>query len=428
MFDIVLCALTNLVRMYLIYRFVITFLGKSENVNQKKEIFIFAVFYITNTVLFLQFHTIWINVISNLIGIGAVVWLHSKSWKALIFVTSSIYLINVGCDVVGTALFVNYKDGVIHSQVYAAIAVFLIFICELITEKIITIHENSERIRNFSLIGIPLGSIVLVCLLTYSDTCTNIGVAIVSMSLLIINFYMFYLYNQLLHSVSEEYETEMLRQKVQIYSNQMDVILQSEERIKIIKHDMKHHLNELKCLANEHKSVELLQYIEQMELAIKNPNEIVSSGNFEIDGVLNYMLHKAREELIEVDVKVKLPEKIKHSFDINILLGNLMENAIEAAKQTEKKYLSLMVALSKGVLKIVVKNSFQPYGVIIEEQLHGQKRYLTTKAEKNEHGIGLQSVRKIVEEYNGTIEIEQENDIFCVKLIMYMYMVKNEDN
>lgn len=426
MFDVIVCAFTNLVRMYLIYRFVITFLEKNEKVDRKKEILIFGLFYVTNTVLFLRFHMIWVNVLSNLFGIGAIVRLYSKSWKLLFFVTSSIYIINGGCDVVGTALFINYKDGVVHSQVYAVISVILIFVCELITERIIKNCENPERINNISFVPIPIGSVTLICFLTYSGMCTNVGVAIVSISLLIFNFYMFYLYNQLLHSVSEKYETEMLRQKVQIYSNQMNVILESEEIVRTIKHDMKHHLNELKCLSNEGKPAELLQYIERMETAIQNPNEIVSSGNFEIDGVLNYMLRKAREELIDVDVKVILPEKVKHSFEINVLLGNLMENAIEASKQTDTKYLKLMVTLSKGVLKIIIKNSYLPSGIIRKKRNDGTEDYFTTKEEEKKHGIGLQSVRKIVEENNGTIEIEEVDNLFCVKLMMYMNMDNNE--
>ena len=68
----------------------------------------------------------------------------------------------------------------------------------------------------------------------------------------------------------------------------------------------------------------------------------------EIDSVLNYMLQKAREELETVIVKVMLPEKLKHAFDINVMIGNLLENAIEAARQTEQKYLNVNIALKKG--------------------------------------------------------------------------------
>lgn len=420
MLDIILCASTNLIRMYVIYRFVITFLGKCEETGRKKEILFFAAFYITNTLLFLQYHTVWINVLSNLLGIGAIIWLHSKSWKTIFFVTGSIYVINMGCDVVGTALFVNYKDGVVHSQVYAAITVFLIFICEIITERIITNRENAEKIRNFAFIVVPILSVALVCFLTYSNMCTNVGVAIVSIILLIINLYMFYLYNLMLHSIFKEYEAETLKQKIQVYSNQMELILQNEKIVRSLKHDMRHHLYGLKCLSNEGKTNELNEYIERMEQEIQNPNEIVSSGNFEIDGVLNYLLRIAREELIDVDAKIILPENMKHSFDINVLLGNLVENAIEAAKQTEEKILSLNLNFNKGVLKIVVKNSFVSTSLISEEQKDGNIKYVTTKKDKQEHGIGLQSVRKIVDKYNGAMEIERENEMFCVKVVMYL--------
>lgn len=424
MFDIIVCALTNLFRMYLINRFIVVFLGKLEK-GRIREFLVYTCFYLVNTALFLQFHTAWINVLCNLVGIGIIVWLHTKSAKTIIFVTCSIYLIHAGCDVIGTQMFIKYKDGEVHSQVYAAVAVFLIFVCELITEKIITNRRRPEEAQNFPLIFVPLCSIAVICFLTCFNACSNTGMAIVSIGLLIVNFFMLYLYNILLYSISQKYETEMLKTQVQVYANQLEVILQGEERIKALRHDMKHHLNELMLLANKHDVPEIQGYIDQMGEAIQNPSEMIASGNMEIDSVLNYMLQRAREVLETVIVKVMLPEEVKHSFDINVLLGNLLENAIEAAKQTDKKYLNVNITLKKGVMKIKIENSFHVSNIIQKEQQGKGKVFLTTKPFKEQHGIGLKNVEKIVEKYNGTMELLPRDDLFCVNLILYMSITEN---
>ncbi len=70
--------------------------------------------------------------------------------------------------------------------------------------------------------------------------------------------------------------------------------------------------------------------------------------------------------------KISLPEEIRPSFDINVLPGNLPENAIDAARQTEKKYLSVHIALNKGVMKIKIDNSFSPSD--IRQEKRGNRR------------------------------------------------------
>lgn len=356
MFDFVICSLTNFFRIVLIDRFVSIFLGENENNKISKKL-VCICFFIINTALYWTFHTAWINIFSNLIGICAIVRVYTKSVKTNIFVTCSIYLINCGCDVAVYSLFTNYQDGKTKNEVYAVIVLFLILICEFLTEKLITI--------------------------------------------------------------SQKYETEMLEQKAQVYANQLNVIRQSEEKIKALRHDMKHHMNEIRLLANRYHAEEIEEYIDCMEKYIQNPNEIVSSGNMEIDSVLNYMLQKARDELENVTVKVMLPEKMKHAFDINVLIGNLLENAIEAAVQTEQKYLKVDIALKKGVLKIRIENSFLPE-MIKKREAQGRAFFLSTKKEKEQHGFGLRSVERIVKAYNGTMEVTPQNDIFCVNLILYM--------
>lgn len=424
MLDFILCASTNFFRIFLIDRFAAVFLGKDEG-KKNRRILVCAGFFIINTALFWVFHIAWINTVCNLIGIGAIVRLYTKSVKTNLFVTCSIYMINCGCDV---AVFLSavddYRDGEVNSQVYAVISFFLILVCELLAEKIITIHKNVETTQNFPLMLVPICSIAVILILMYSGACAARGVAIVSFGLLVINFLMLYLYNLLLRSISQKYETEMLQQKIQIYANQLNLISQSEEKVKTLRHDMKHHMNELKLLANRHNVTEIQEYIDHMEDYIQNPNEIVASGNMEIDSVLNYMLQKAREELKTVIVKVMLPEKMKHTFDINVMIGNLLENAIEAARRTEQKYLNVNIALKKGVLKIRIENSFLPAGLEREER-QGSDRFLTTKKANGQHGIGLNSVRKIVEIYNGIMEVTPKNELFCVNLVLYMSKAEN---
>lgn len=220
---------------------------------------------------------------------------------------------------------------------------------------------------------------------------------------------------------NQKYEATMLKNQVQIYANQLNVIMQNEKKVKSLRHDMKHHMNELKLLANKHHVQEIQNYIDCMEDFICNPNELVSSGNVEIDSVLNYMLRKAKEELETVESKVILPEEIKHSFDINVLIGNLLENAIEAARETEKKYLSVYIALKKGVLILRVDNSFAAENA---GEKTGSKALMSAK-KKEHHGIGLMNVRKIVELYNGRMDIEKNGDIFSVKIFLYMSKSQN---
>lgn len=443
MLDFAVCAWTNLFRIVLVDRFAAIFLGEafsekvfSKNIFPKKKetgeegigkkgswikrkLVVCAVFFVINTALFWEFHTAWLNILSNLIGIGAIVRLYTKSVKTNVFVASSIYLINCGCDVAVYSLFTEYRDGNSYNQAYAVIVLFLILICEFLTERLITIRRNAELAGNFPLILVPLCSIAVICFLIYSGTGAGRETAIVSLGLLVINFLMLYLYNLLLRSLSQKYETAMLEQKVRVYAGELEIIRESEEKIKALRHDLKHHMNEIKLLANRANVPEIQEYIDRMEEYIRNPDEIVSSGNMEIDSVLNYMLQKAREKLETVTVRVMLPEKMKHDFDVNVLLGNLLENAIEAAVQTEQKYLKVDIALKRGVLKIGIENSFPPGELEVGER-RGNRVFLTSKKAEGQHGIGLESVRRIVEAYDGTMEAGPRDGLFCANLILYM--------
>lgn len=413
MLEFILCTSTNLFRIYLIHNFIHIFVKENKH-NFVKEIFAYGSFFVINTCLYMLFHTAWLNLLCNLIGITLLVFLYTKSLKTILFVSSSICAINAACDVFSVLVFSSYEEGRGINQFCSVIMVFLVLICELVTEKIINYRDNSSEVQNLPLMLVPLCSIFMILFIFYTKNVTDMVNIIVNIGLLVINFLVFYLYNLLHKSFVNKYENEVLKQKVSLYSNQIDVIMQSEEKVKTMRHDMKHHINELKILANRNEITSIKEYLNSLEEYMQNPKEFVSSENFEIDSILNYMLQKAKEKSINVHSKIQLPEGISHSFDLVIILGNLLDNAIEAAEKSKNKIINVTILLQKNILKIKIENSFQDNNL---DNIHFSS---TKKDKKEQHGIGLNSVRKIVEKYNGIMNIETSDHTFCVCLFLYM--------
>lgn len=428
MTNAVICGLTNLFRVYLISRFIKVFLGDEDDANGEFgrddnrcliRALAYVCFFLVNTAAYLIFHMALVNFLCNMVGIVLIVSTYTKSVKINLFVTGSVYLIHMGCDTISTFLFVNYRDGDGFNQFFEVITVFLILICELLTERIVGTGHHKENVRDLSLSLVPLCSIGMFCAMVYTGSVTEKGIIIASVGLILINFFVYYLYHILSNMFLMEFENRMLRQRVQDYAGRMDALLQDEEKVKALRHDMKHHLNELKILAARKENSAIEEYIDDMGAFLANPDETVSSGNAEIDSLLNYMLRRARQELAVVNADVRLPGEVGHAFDINVILGNLLENAIDAAAQTEEKRLDFRMELAQGFLRLQIENSYD--GKVKQDG----GRLLTTKADQGPHGIGLENVRKIVGKYDGKMEIHPGGDRFCVLLILYMPEMKD---
>lgn len=91
----------------------------------------------------------------------------------------------------------------------------------------------------------------------------TIILASVSAGILFINMLIFYLYNALMDIYIKLEENVIFERKLESYANQLDVLMQSEEKISALRHDMKHHLNELLIMAkrNEDNNHEITDYI-----------------------------------------------------------------------------------------------------------------------------------------------------------------------
>ena len=224
----------------------------------------------------------------------------------------------------------------------------------------------------------------------------------------------FYLYDVLVSAYRKLEEQSLMEKQMLIYSHQLDVLMQSEEKVKALRHDMKNHLGELALMAGNQNNEEIRKYIQDMGEYMQNQSELVGCGNKNLDSLLNYLLGQAKKKLNHVEYEVRVPSDLCISaFDLNVILGNLTENAIEAAEQTEDKWMSVNIYYEKGMFSMEIKNSFQ-HELAVEKN-----KLLSTKEEKG-HGIGLANVRKIVEKYQGFMDVSNTNQIFTVRVMLYL--------
>ena len=162
-----------------------------------------------------------------------------------------------------------------------------------------------------------------------------------------------------------------------------------------------------------------MDYIQNMQAFIENKREYSNSGNKEVDSILNYMLNRAQEILDKVEYKISIPKELGiRLFDLNVIFGNLLENAIQAASESKDKWMTILVKYEKGMLFIDIQNSYD------NNVIKAGKDYLTTKMEVGKHGIGLQNVKRVVKNYHGNIEILDKDNIFHIKIMLYTLLMK----
>ena len=117
-----------------------------------------------------------------------------------------------------------------------------------------------------------------------------------------------------------------------------------------------------------------------------------------MDALVNYKYLLAVQKNIEMQVEICIPEELNvDTADLCIILGNLLDNAIEAAEKCEKeKRIRLKILYGNRNIRIEIANTF-------DGEIHRMENgmYMTSKKDAKRHGIGLQSVQKSIDKYKG---------------------------
>lgn len=97
-----------------------------------------------------------------------------------------------------------------------------------------------------------------------------------------------------------------------------------------------------------------------------------------------------------------------------MILANLLDNAIEAASRVVvNREISVKIEEVAYGMVLVIRNTF------CGELLHADGDLITTKENKEDHGLGFENVKYAVSKYNGIIQRRSGENIFQVSVVLY---------
>ena len=203
------------------------------------------------------------------------------------------------------------------------------------------------------------------------------------------------------------------------YISYYETLLSLQNEKNRLIHDMKYQHMQVIQMLDEKKYDECREYLFKISDVLEKKEYTQYTGNPYIDFILNYKNSETSKKGIKFDINADFIGRLEvfEQQDINIIFGNLLDNAIEATEVLEEseRWIDVELARVNQMLLITIKNSsgYRPKmrkGTIISSK----------KDNTFIHGIGLKNVEKSVLKYNGIFEVGCENNIFEVKIVIFL--------
>lgn len=269
---------------------------------------------------------------------------------------------------------------------------------------------------------IPLGSMFVIYTIFKVGVSTQIRTKILFSVLAVLLIFLLngitcYIFKKLAEEKESQKENVVYQKQTGLYTQHMKEMEEFIMDFRKEKHDMKQHIYVLTEMLNHGKNEKAMEYLDKLINRDFLKNERVSkTGNLIIDSLINVkqsvMIQNKIDFKLDIHIPVILPFE---EADLSILVGNILDNAIEAVKilPEEERLIKLYVKYDKNILIITAINPFD------HELLKDKKgQIVTSKGDRENHGIGLKSMKKIAQKYYGSVVTEVEDGRFIFKVIL----------
>lgn len=212
-----------------------------------------------------------------------------------------------------------------------------------------------------------------------------------------------------------QYELNILKEKM-LQANYVR-ILEEQVRNKKINHDYKFILAYLYNCIEQKEYEKGMKFIQDKLEHHKLKQVEVWTGNECVDYLICDGEIRAKERDINFIVDVEITEVPIAEYDFFVILGNLLDNAFEAASlcNNQKGYVKLTIKTINNMLLLYIENNY------IVEPKKTKNRFLSMKG--GGHGWGIINAKELVEQHDGIIKIDYKKGIFTVQI-----MITEEEN
>lgn len=209
-------------------------------------------------------------------------------------------------------------------------------------------------------------------------------------------------------------EQDYIRYQGKILSAQMEEMKKLHMTMRGWRHDYHNHMQKIRAHLALGQADEVNKYIDQMEDELSAIDFKYKTGNREVDAILNSKLTLAEDNGLKIKCDVSLPKELPiNSVDLCVLLGNLIDNAIESCEKIEgdgNRFLRIYMCIMKQHFYVSVSNATN------EVVRRLDKEYITNK--RGNHGHGLHRIDLIVEKYGGYVNRQNEPGVFATEIMM----------
>lgn len=314
---------------------------------------------------------------------------------------------NVAFDVENISSNVYFADVIVSRLVYFVI---LIIIARFFAKK-----ENKEHNSKpyWLMLIMPLSSIIMITIfrnISISSPLSSKNYILWIFSALLVlfsNIIVFIIFETSQKDAIELSDLKAIQQQAENDEKYFDIIEQSNKDMQVFAHDIKNHFIQIRNMEDLEGAK---NYIDSIYPQIETFSSIGISQNKMLDLIISkyFKLCESKNIKFSIDVKTANLNYILDS-DLSTLLNNLLDNSVEAAEQTEEKKITLKIySKSKTFDALTISNSCNSPPISYGKKLQ------TTKKNKKFHGIGLKSIIKVVDKYNGIYDwnYDKKSDTF----------------
>lgn len=296
----------------------------------------------------------------------------------------------------------------------------------VITRIILRIKESGKLkgMDVIALVIVPMLSDLAITLMMYAaiqepsiQTIVLYAVGIV----LILNIVVYFLFIRLGKAGKIKTEMALLALQNECLQENAKDIENMYDTVRALRHDLKNHLLCILSMAEERDVEGIEQYTGQLLQQQNTVNKLIMfSGSKVLDAIINSKSAAAERAGVRLSAIITTPLAGISPEDITIILGNALDNAIRAAKDSQRKVVDIHIQPQGAYSSIVIAND------IAHSVLSDNPALRTTKNIRYRHGFGIQNMRQAVERNQGLIRFYEQNDRFICDILLLNVQSRNE--